>query len=206
MNGTTFEIENRLLGAGERLTDTELTSLWRIESGALRIDSGTPGRQVDFVCLVLPGDVIGAQVLAGFVERVELKAIVPTTLSVVSKGAHDSNRLLKRTVAQCWSRCCEAVSLRSGSASSRIQRLLLMLASSNQSEAIEPEILNVPNLREIASLVDSTPETVCRVIGLFLEKGMLHERKPMSVRFNSGALREQSVEGLKSNARRYAIV
>lgn len=205
MKNSAANRKHHRVNAGIRLSEVELAQLWQIESGALRIDSHLADGSSQFVRLGLPGDLIGSDLMTGFLGSVTVKAIVPTTLNEIANDSEDANLLLRSTVAQCWARCCEAVSLRSGSASLRIQRFLLMLTNSRDDTAVESVLLNVPNLREIASLVDSTPETVCRVIGLFLEKGMLHERKPLSVRVNSCNLLAQSVAGMKSSTRRYAL-
>ena len=193
------------VNAGEFLSDTDLSQIWRIESGALRIDSILADGFLHFVCLCLPGDLIGSELMTGFLGGIKVKAIVPTALTEMTPDLDETHLLLKNSIAQRWARCSEAVSLRSGSAPSRIQRFLLMLTNSRDNVVVESMLLELPNFREIASLVDSTPETVCRVIGLFLKEGMLHERKPLSVRVNSCNLRAYSAVDMKPGTRRYAL-
>jgi hypothetical protein len=78
-----------------------------------------------------------------------------------------------------------------------------MLSDPSESAGVDTATLNVPNLREMASLIDSAHETVSRVIGNFCEMGLLHDRKPMCLGFNRRLLREQQfVAGLTSSSRR----
>jgi hypothetical protein len=49
----------RVLASREGLRPGELKQLWRLETGAVRIDSAPPGAPTRFVRLALPGDVIG---------------------------------------------------------------------------------------------------------------------------------------------------
>lgn len=51
--------------AREGLAACDMTQMWRVETGALRIDSTQSGQAIRFMRLALPGDVIDVEKRAG---------------------------------------------------------------------------------------------------------------------------------------------
>jgi hypothetical protein len=62
----------------------------------------------------------------------------------------------------------DMVRLRSGTAGERIAHLLKMLSRNAKDTDTPLERKNLPSLKEMAAIVDSAPETVCRKLNEFL--------------------------------------
>jgi len=164
--------------------------LWRVASGALRIDSAPPDEANRFVRLALPGDVIGVEQWAGTNDHLSLRALIDTSLTPVEASGPQMMQVLMETVVVAHQRCREVVTLRSGPVAQRIKALLLMFAQgqpigNNASVSDCP----VPYLADLSEIVDAAPETVSRVLGSMRAHDFLQGRKPQKARFSSQALK-----------------
>ena len=118
----------------ETLSYIDLQSLWRLESGALRLDSQAADGGSDFVRLALPGDLLGVESLAGVTDHLTVRAITPARLRPVDLvDTTHLTQLLMETISKVHQRCREMASLRTGSTTVRIQRLLQMLSGGGTS-------------------------------------------------------------------------
>jgi hypothetical protein len=77
---------SRQLSQNEVLPEADLHALWRLESGALRIDSEAPDGRSEFAHLALPGDYLGVESLAGMPDSLTVRAITPARLVPVIGG------------------------------------------------------------------------------------------------------------------------
>lgn len=159
--------------------------LWRVVSGALRIDSAPAGEPSRFVRLALPGDVIGVEQWAGIHDPLSLRALIDSRLTPVHATGQPMMQMLMDTVVVAHQRCREVVTLRTGPVAQRIKALLLMFAQGSGPVADCP----VPYLADLSDIVDAAPETVSRVLGSMREHDFLQDRKPQKARFSSQALR-----------------
>jgi CRP-like cAMP-binding protein len=195
MNNSASNSHSRQLVAREVLAPAELRQLWRVESGALRIDSAPKGEKARFVRLALPGDVIGVEQWVGSNDSLALRALIATCLSPVEATGAPMMQVLMETVVVAHQRCREVVTLRTGPAARRIQALLLMFAQSDEAWAGAGSIdqaahdVAVPNLADLSDILDITPETVSRVFASLRERNFLQGRRPQKARFSSQALR-----------------
>ncbi len=195
---TTTANTTRQLSPRETLTAPDAKQLWRVQSGALRIDSAAQGEACRFVRLALPGDVIGVEQWAGTHDSLRLRALIATKLIAVDATGVPMMQLLMETVVVAHQRCREVVTLRTGPVAQRIKALLLMFASeptagdagagfgSTNTSVAE---CAVPHLADLSDIVDAAPETVSRVFGSMRELDFLQGRKPQKARFSSQALR-----------------
>lgn len=191
MNSCVMNRQTRELLPREALSSADLHSLWRLESGALRIDSETPGGARDFVRLALPGDLLGVESLVGVAESLLVRAITPTRL--VPVVLHDSGQLkqmLMDTIVKGHQRCRQMVSLRTGSTTVRIKRLLQMLVNGDEPGAGEHSACALPTLNDMAAIVNAAPETVCRVLGSLRQLDVLQDCSPSSAKHHRLELRE----------------
>jgi CRP-like cAMP-binding protein len=163
--------------------------LWRVASGALRIDSAPPGEVNRFVRLALPGDVIGVEQWAGTNDHLSLRALIDTSLTPVEATGPQMMQILMETVVVAHQRCREVVTLRSGPVAQRIKALLLMFAQGRRAGNGSVADCPVPYLADLSDLVDAAPETVSRVLGSMREHDFLQDRKPQKARFSSQALK-----------------
>ena len=164
--------------------------LWRVATGALRIDSAPPDEASRFVRLALPGDVIGVEQWAGTNDHLSLRALIDTSLTPVEATGPQMMQILMETVVVAHQRCREVVTLRSGPVAQRIQALLLMFAPQTPAQGnVSVADCPVPYLADLSEIVDAAPETVSRVLGSMRAHDFLQDRKPQKARFSSQALR-----------------
>jgi CRP-like cAMP-binding protein len=163
--------------------------LWRVASGALRIDSAPPGETSRFVRLALPGDVIGVEQWAGTNDHLHLRALIDSSLNPVEASGAQMMQILMETVVVAHQRCREVVTLHSGPVAQRIKALLLMFAQGRRAGNGSVADCPVPYLADLSDIVDAAPETVSRVLGSMREHDFLQDRKPQKARFSSQALK-----------------
>lgn len=181
------------LSAREGLAAQDMAQMWRVASGALRIDSAQPGEASRFMRLALPGDVIGVEQWVGTHDTLSVRALTPVTLSPVQASGPEMMHILMETVVQAHQRCREVVSLRTGTAAQRVKCLLLMFADSVNPDAKTTSECALPNLGDMADILDAAPETVSRVFSSMRRLDYLQDRKPKKARFSSLALRAQAL-------------
>ncbi len=162
-------------------------------SGALRIDSGTESEAGRFMRLALPGDVIGVEQWVGTDDRLGFKALTEVCLEpgggqrpgddadpdgnggggtpALPRGGHAAHRA--------------GVAAR--------QTLLLMFADTVSPEATRGSDIALPNLSDMADILDAAPETVSRVFSSMRQLDFLQDRKPHRARFSSLSLRAQAL-------------
>jgi CRP-like cAMP-binding protein len=161
------------LGSGALMSVSQMQSIWRLESGALRVGNLKPDGDVDLVSIALPGDLVGVEYWAG--ERVALhaSAIVPTRLIPMDMAQMPLEAVLREALLTARQRCKEIVSVRTGPVAERVRALLLLLADTVG--AMPGAAL--PSIKETAELVGSAPETVSRVLSHLKQLQMLAERR-----------------------------
>lgn len=181
------------LSAREGLAAQDMAQMWRVASGALRIDSAQPGEASRFMRLALPGDVIGVEQWVGTHDTLSVRALTPVTLSPVQASGPEMMHILMETVVVAHQRCREVVSLRTGTAAQRVKCLLLMFADSVNPDVKTTSECALPNLGDMADILDAAPETVSRVFSSMRRLDYLQDRKPKKARFSSLALRAQAL-------------
>ena len=169
----------RQLQQREVLSADEIHVLWRVESGALRVDSAQLDESCSFVHLALPGDVLGMEHLLGGVESFMVRAITPVALVPVDATEEDRvKQLLLDAVGKGYLRCRALVMLRAGSPQERVKRLLLMLANTDDSSIGEAVACPLPSLSDMAAIVNVAPETVCRALANLRQSNFLQDCSP----------------------------
>lgn len=181
------------LAARDKLPAHAMKQLWRVTRGALRMDSATDGEAQRFMRLALPGDVIGVEQWVGTEDAMSLRALTEVDLAPVQADSAEMMTLLMETVVVSHQRCREVVSLRTGAVSQRVKCLLLMFADSVNPDAQTTAECDLPNLSDMADILDAAPETVSRVFGSMRRLDYLQDRKPHKARFSSLALRAQAL-------------
>lgn len=170
-----------LLGHGQR------AGLWRVTRGAFLIERPTrDGR--DVVALALPGDLVGLEALldepcAYAVTALLDAAARPETVA----GDAALARALGDAVRQQQRQALEMTELRSGAVLARLQHLLRLLGRPGVNRAEDPGRRDLPMLRDIAQIVNSAPETVCRELKHLVPGEPRKARKPAPSRWAAGA-------------------
>ena len=132
----------------ESLSSSDLHSLWRLESGALRVDSQGEDGNSEFVRLALPGDLVGVETLAGVTDNLTVRALTPARLRPVDLvDKNHLTQILMETLSRVHQRCREVASLRTGSTTVRLQRLLRMLSGDKHT------VSALPTLSDMAAII-----------------------------------------------------
>ncbi len=166
MDDYSTDRKSRQLSQHEVLPQTDLHALWKLESGTLRIDSAGPDGCSEFTRLALPGDYLGVENLVGMPDSLTVRAITPARLMpVILMEEGQRLQLLMDAIIKGHQRCRDVMSLRTGEAAVRIKRLLHLLPHSERSGDASGAIsCTLPSLKDIASIVNLTPESVCRIL------------------------------------------
>jgi len=188
MNAETQVIEPFSLASGAGLPNAASGCVWRLESGALRLHSTERDATSSLLNLALPGDLIGVERALGLAYPHSGYAITPSTLTAVSVADYDIADLMTQAYLVSRQRCADMVALRSGSVPNRVRFLLLLLADHQDStQRASNNVL--PSLRDMATMVGSTVETVSRVLASLRQFDVLHERKAHGGKLNISHLR-----------------
>lgn len=177
------------VAAGAMLPPPAPQTLWRLRSGAMRLCSMDSRGRCIVVGVALPGDLIGAEALAGGPSWPGVHALTASSVSRVAfRTAADQVALLTQALPQCQRQQRDLALLRTGPVSERVKALLLALSAASPGAGDAGGDCALPALRDMAAVVDSAPETVSRVIGSLRRLDVLHDRRAASVRVDRDAL------------------
>jgi CRP-like cAMP-binding protein len=179
MNLYTCDRQVRQLRQRDTLNPTDLQQLWRLESGALRIDTIQEDNACSFVRMVLPGDLLGVESMVGVTDRLVVRALTTSRLApvtLVDEG--QTKQLLMDAISNGYRRTRELVTLRTGSTDDRVKRLLLALASTDARSPTDTAACALPSLNDIAAIVNAAPETVCRALASLRQINFLQDCSP----------------------------
>ena len=172
----------RDLAQRETLSITETHTVWRLESGALRIDSTGADASETLVRLAMPGDLLGIESLLGVPDRFSVRALTPSRLVPLDFLEGQLPQLLMDSVLTGYQRSRQMVQLRSGSAEDRVRSLLVMLAEAGQGPQGGAATCALPTLADIAGIVHTAPETVSRVLASLRQASFLQDCSPKAAK------------------------
>lgn len=197
----------RLLVPRERLVLEEPDLLWRVASGALRIDSALKNESARFVRLALPGDFIGVERWAGTDDRLTMQALVDTRVNAVHATGLPMMQILMETVVLNHQRCREVVSLRTGAVTKRLRALFWMFAQVASHQGVTGDSqasgFSVPRVADISDLVDAAPATVSRALKSFEDLVFFQEGRQPKARLSSRMMRELNAQNDLAGSRTF---
>lgn len=128
--------------------------------------------------VALPGDLIGIESLKGEAVTLQARAIVASEVEWLTLVRADQWRqLLVEGLLARQAHQGELARLRRGSVPDRVRQLLLLLSGKASGlspvEAAESLQCELPSLLDMAMLVDTSPETVSRVLSSLRRAGQL---------------------------------
>jgi CRP-like cAMP-binding protein len=176
------------LDSGELLCEAGAVGVvWQLASGALRLDSANG----QFMQLVLPGDMVGVELLAASAYAYTARAIVPSIVCYrpLSNDAERRMALLDGLIQQ-QRRLAELVALRTGPAQDRLKQLLLLMAPDESAWDGGGARCALPTLKDMAAILDAAPETVSRIFANLMRTQLLDVRQRQSASFNVSRLRD----------------
>ncbi|WP_341685692.1 cyclic nucleotide-binding domain-containing protein [Limnohabitans sp.] len=163
----------RTLESGQTLVEAgQHGAVWRVSTGVLRLER--PGQDgTMLVQLALPGDLIGVEALCTQPQAYTATALVAAKvepLEITGELSHYAT--MAKGFLQQQRQTLDMVRLRSGPIQQRLAYLLTVLGKDQQGRVRVVQRDELPTLREMAQIVDSAFETVCR------ELNHLMPRKP----------------------------
>jgi len=163
---------------------------WQIAHGALRVDACGAPLATPALALLVAGDWLPAGLIPHWADAHRLQALVPTRLLAAPRPtADEAGGLLPQVLAQLWQRGTQLAALRAGPVPERVRHLLLMLAEADAGRApTSAQTLLLPNVRHIADLLGTTPESVSRTMTALRRLDLLLERQGNHTRFDARQL------------------
>jgi CRP-like cAMP-binding protein len=146
----------------------EYGPVWRITEGMFRLERmGYDG--LSLVQLGLPGDLLGVEALCAEPYAYTITAITTGQAELVDAN-HELSRfgVVAKAYLQQQRRTHDMMKLRGGTVTDRLAHFLKLLARDADGSERHLERRDLPVLKEIAVILDSAPETVCRELNAFL--------------------------------------
>lgn len=167
---------------------------WQLDQGALRVDDLGQALPTPALGLLLARDLLPEADDApadSWAARLRLQALLPSRLIGLQRAPGDALSHPRALLAQHWARTQDMLRLRRGPVPDRIKQLVLLLAQGLADSAPvgqDDQALRLPRVRDIADLVDSTPESVSRTMTAFKRLDLLSERQGSRTRVNAQRL------------------
>ena len=137
-------------------------TVWRVRQGAFRLERPAGDGQT-VVHLALPGDLVGVEALCAEPYACTVTALVDSVAApepMVGEAALSAT--LAAALLQQQRQSLDMALMRSGTAPVRLGHLLRLLARALGVPAGGLERKALPALKDMAQIIDSTHETVCR--------------------------------------------
>ncbi|MBN9341484.1 MAG: hypothetical protein ABT02_19175 [Comamonadaceae bacterium SCN 68-20] len=163
LDGEVGESPIRDVASGERLFSAgEVGPVWQVVKGVLRLEVAHPAG-TGLVNLALPGDLVGAEAVLAQPYAFCATAVVPSELKTVGLDS-EVHRVLVLVAAfrQGQERAAGVMRLREGSVAQRLDHLLDLLQKATGDDIFAVRQRQLPQLREIAGIINAAPESVCR--------------------------------------------
>lgn len=170
MNAHNGKSVDRLAAAGQVLfVASEPGQVWRVVCGMVRLDQA--GRhQNPMVGFALPGDLLGLECGVQGAYAFSATALTDTCLTPVQgASADDRAGLMIEGLMQTQQRLLDMAVLRRGRVVQRVKHLLDVIGRDPLSGGTRDAGMPLPYLKDVAALVDATPESVCRALRVLAE-------------------------------------
>lgn len=145
----------------------EIGPVWRVSHGVFRIERmGLDG--LSLVQLGLPGDLLGVESLCAEPYAYSVTAITTgeTKLQTIN-GDLSRFGVVAKAYLQQQRRAHDMMKLRGGSVKDRLAHFLMLLARNEDGTQRELDRNALPVLKDVAAILDTATETVCRELKAF---------------------------------------
>ena len=154
--------------------------VWHVTQGVFKLERQAQVGQI-LVQLAQAGDLIGVESLCAEPYAFTAVALVAAQAQPLAAGQDlDHYTTMKQGFMQQQRQTCEMHRLRTGSIVQRLAYLLTVLGKQADGRVLTVQRKELPTLKEMARVVDSTFETVCRELNT-----LLPERKQPRLRVPS---------------------
>lgn len=177
--------------------------VWIVKRGVVgMVQAAAPSDVAPLEALASPGDLLGIQSLLGHQQPICVQSVADATVRCVAYDpSHDLPRLLGQAYLQARRQARDLLRLRSGSVADRVRHLMVSLAERGQAQGGRAGV-QLPTLRQVAWIIDSSEESVCRVLARLRDLQVL---EPVAQRRSRVALRDlidlKEPRGMTSSAR-----
>jgi CRP-like cAMP-binding protein len=157
------------LKRGQVLVGTgEFGPVWRITQGVFRLERLAMDG-LSLVQLGLPGDLLGVESLCSEPYAYTVTAITSSEAKLETVNG-DLSRfcVVAKAYLQQQRRTHDMMKLRGGPVKDRLANFLEMLSRNEDGSKRELDRRELPTLKEIAGILDTANETVCRELNAFL--------------------------------------
>ena len=146
----------------------EYGPVWRITEGMFRLERLSYDG-LSLVQLGLPGDLLGVEALCAEPYAYTITAVTTGQATLVDAN-HELSRfgIVAKAYLQQQRRTHDMMKLRGGPVTERLAHFLKLLARNADGSERELDRRDLPVLRDIASILDTATETVCRELNAFL--------------------------------------
>ena len=171
MNISLTRAPQRVLQSGQILVESgERAPVWRVLSGVLRLERPSANGQL-LVQLALPGDLVGVEALCAQAHAFSASALTECQVEAVDiTGELSHYATMAKGFLQQQRQTLDMVRLRSGPIQQRLAYLLTILGKDIEGQVRPVHREELPTLREMAQIVDSAFETVCRELNTLLPR------------------------------------
>lgn len=159
------------------LTAGAVGPVWRVTQGVFKLErAGLEGQTL--VQLAMPGDLIGVEALCAEPYAFSIVALVAAQAQPL-EVSHELARYttMAQGFLQQQRQTCDMHRLRTGPIGQRLAHLLTLLGKQADGRVLELDRKALPTLKEMARVIDSTFETVCRELNT-----LPVQRKPIRAR------------------------
>lgn len=147
--------------------------VWRVTQGVFSLERPGPDGPL-LVQLARAGDLIGVEALCAEPYAFSVVALTPAKARPMDMTqAQDGNTLVVQGFLQQQRQTCDMQRLRTGPMAQRLASLITLLGLQPDGRILNVARKDLPTLKEMARVVDSTFETVCRELS-----ELYAERKP----------------------------
>lgn len=177
-----------LLNHGKLLAQAgELGTLWRVQEGVLRLDQ-VGCEDTILVQLAFPGDLVGVESLCSQPYAYTVTALTTCVLAE-QNVSYDLARFSAVTQGfmQQQERMKDMMRLRTGTVKERLAYFLKLLAHNADGATRELERRDLPTHKEVAAIIGTATETVCRELNAFLP-AKTYKRTTKSVAWSESTL------------------
>lgn len=145
----------------------ELGPVWRVTQGVFRLERQSMDG-LSLVQLGLPGDLLGVESLCAEPYAYTVTAITTGEAKLQSVNG-DLSRfgVVAKAYLQQQRRTCDMMKLRGGPVKDRLAHFLMLLARNEDGTQRELDRSDLPVLKDVAAILDTATETVCRELKAF---------------------------------------
>ena len=155
--------------------------VWRVTQGVFKLERpGQDGQTL--VQLAQAGDLIGVEALCAEPYAFSVVALVAAKAQPMAVN-HDLDRYttMAQGFMQQQRQTCDMQRLRTGHIGQRLAYLLTVLGRQSDGRIVDVPRKDLPTLKEMARVVDSAFETVCRELNRLMVERQPQRVKPASV-------------------------